>query len=72
MKMVFKATTNGDGTIHVTNTVMGMIGQHHVHTPEGLKRWQETGAFVIPDEDIHWLDSADDCDCGEPVDRFPV
>jgi hypothetical protein len=39
-KMHFYVTITKDGLYHVQNTVMGMMGQHHVHTKEGYRKWK--------------------------------
>ena len=49
-----------DGLYHVTNCVMGMRGQHHVHTPESYARWK--AANKIPDE--HIIIGPGKCECG--------
>jgi hypothetical protein len=67
-RMKFCAAYNSDGLIHVTNILMGMTGQHHVHDGPSWDAWRAG----IPDEDIIWpsggpRDPAHDCQCGEPV-----
>jgi hypothetical protein len=44
--MTFYCTREKDGTIHVQNAVMGMMGQHHVHTPEDFKSWYDMAGLV--------------------------
>lgn len=62
-QMTFYCTKETDGTIHVQNAIMGMMGQHHVHTPEDFDRWKAD----IDGGSIDWL-SLDKitapCDCG--------
>lgn len=53
--MSFYATECPDGTIHVQNFVMGLKGQHHVHSKESFKRWSQ-GKTVNVDKG--------ECDCG--------
>jgi len=66
-RMVFSVTRTDDGLVHVQNTVMGLRGQHHVHTAEEFGRWAD-GA---PDRGIGPVDLCDiqelraaACDCG--------
>jgi len=54
--MTFYIHKDADGNIHVQNAVAGMLGQHHVHTPEDFKRWLRLGS------DIQEMDGL--CDCG--------
>lgn len=58
------------GNIHVQNAIMGMFGQHHVHTPAGYKRW----AKQVAKQDIVRLKKTL-CTCGlhpgEVVDGDP-
>jgi hypothetical protein len=49
-----------DGLYHVTNIVMGMRGQHHVHSKEGYERWKAHNK--IPDEKI--IIGEGNCNCG--------
>jgi hypothetical protein len=49
-----------DGLHHVTNVVMGMRGQHHVHTKEGYDCWKSHNK--IPDENI--IIGEGNCNCG--------
>ena len=49
-----------NGLIHVTNMLLGMEGQHHVHTKEGFARWKKmTGVG----KNCMRLD-ATQCNCG--------
>ena len=48
---------NIDGSIHVTNAVAGMIGQHHVHTKDGFQIWEPVGEVIT-------LRHGLDCGCG--------
>ncbi len=61
MEMTFYVTTNEDGTIHITNTVGSLIGQHHVHTPKDFKTWLQ------PDYNVSRLKNTKDCDCLKTV-----
>lgn len=54
--MTFSVSKDTDGNIHVQNGVMGMLGQHHVHSPEGFERWRKPG------DSIREIDGL--CDCG--------
>lgn len=38
--MTFYAFRCKDGKIHVQNAVAGMLGQHHVYTPEEFEQWK--------------------------------
>jgi len=58
ISMSFYVSKDKNGNIHVQNAIMGHLGQHHVHTPKGFKKW----AKDIDKEDIHNLDGL--CDCG--------
>ena len=58
--MMFYCTKEADSTIHVQNAVMGMMGQHHVHTPADFDRWK----IDADDDSIKWLNGTDSCDCG--------
>lgn len=53
--MSFYTSRDTDGNVHVQNAVAGMLGQHHVHSPEGFVRWRK------PTDDIR--DAAGPCDC---------
>ena len=53
-------STDTDGNIHVQNAIMGMMGQHHVHTPADFKRWKRG----VPKSAIETLTGCDHCDCG--------
>ena len=55
--MTHYCTREKDGTIHVQNAVMGMMGQHHVHTPKDFKKWRKDN------DTIKWLD-CEPCGCG--------
>lgn len=59
--MTHYITKTRDGLYHVQNAIMGMMGQHHVHTEEGFKQWKAGGN--IEDQDIVFLDSTK-CSCG--------
>ncbi|KKL79837.1 hypothetical protein LCGC14_2010810 [marine sediment metagenome] len=52
-------TREKDGTVHVQNAVMGIMGQHHVHTPNDFAKWRKD----VDNNAIEWLD-CDPCDCG--------
>jgi hypothetical protein len=56
-KMTHYVARNKDGSIHVTNAVGGMIGQHHVHTQEDFATWEPAG-------EIKELEGCKECDCG--------
>lgn len=55
--MTFYVTRTDDGLVHVQNGLAGMLGQHHVHTPEDFEAWRHPG------DDIRDLDGTT-CDCG--------
>jgi hypothetical protein len=74
VRMTFWATRNSDGTIHVTNTIGGMSGQHHVHDAESWDDWKRGDGTPtvgpVDDRDIQWLSEAtEDCTCGEHIWR---
>lgn len=66
------ASRNADGTIHCTNTVGGMTGQHRVHDEESWQQWlagaPEKGIGPVNPDRVHWLD-AEDCSCGQEIWR---
>ena len=55
--MTHYCTREKDGTIHVQNAIMGIMGQHHVHTAKEFEAWKKPG------DAIEWLD-CEPCDCG--------
>lgn len=61
-----------DDLIHVQNAVMGLFGQHHVHTKEQFDEWVRKNK--IAEEDIIDLGS-ERCVCGlkagEVIDGCP-
>ena len=60
MDMTFYCTKESDGTIHVQNAVMGMMGQHHVHTQDDFDVWSKGS-----EDSIEWLTGdCDPCACG--------
>ena len=59
--MSFYVTRTDDGLVHVQNAVGGMLGQHHVHTPDDFERWLG-GA---PDKGIGPVSSEDSYDTGK-------
>ena len=65
--MQFYTYNDADGNVHVQNAVAGMLGQHHVHTPEDFKRW------CRPNTEITEMGGL--CDCGmkpgEMCDGWP-
>ena len=58
LEMNFYVVKTEEGIYHVQNAVMGMLGQHHVHTERGYNRWRKG----VPVKNIHL--SAGECDCG--------
>lgn len=56
--MTFHVTRENDGTIHVQNVLGGMLGQHHVHTPEGFDAWRTPGDEIVETQ------GASPCTCG--------
>lgn len=71
MKMVFYASRNTDGTIHVTNTLGMHTGQHHVHDEESWQQWlagnPEKGIGPVDESAVVWLEDVRDCDCGQEI-----
>lgn len=60
--MTFHGFRQPDGTIHIQNSIMGSLGQHHAHTPEDFEVWKQgSGTFPVSDEDILWATVP--CDC---------
>jgi len=39
--MLYSAVIYDDGTVHVQNSVMGHLGQHHIHSFKGYRRWKK-------------------------------
>lgn len=66
LRMIFYATRDADGRIHIDNVVGSCFGQHHVHTPDDFARWVTSSPRVRPD-DIVWIDSDTSCGCGPDV-----
>lgn len=64
--MTHYVSRNSDGSVHVTNAVAGMIGQHHVHTEGGFRDWADggEGSRPISPEAIKPMEGVTDCDCG--------
>lgn len=60
IEMIFYCTREKDGTIHVQNAVMGMMGQHHVHTEAGFAEWR----VGLDEHNIKWLQGTAPCDSG--------
>jgi hypothetical protein len=58
IEMEFYVTVDKNGYYHVQNVVMGLLGQHHVHTKEGYERW----AKKINPKYIHFLGEGE-CRC---------
>lgn len=58
IEMHFYVNRNKDGTIHVQNAVMGMIGQHHIHSKKGFEKWKQG----ITEKCITSLEG--ECNCG--------
>ena len=48
-----------DGLYHVQNAVAGLLGQHHVHTEKGFKKWSKN----IPKKNLI-NQGKGTCDCG--------
>ena len=57
------ATIYDDGTVHVQNTIMGMSGQHHVHTLKGYRRWKKDVTHARDTEETKATPGAR-CNCG--------
>jgi len=65
IRMSHYVTITEDGSYHVQNAVMGMFGQHHVHTKKDFNDWVRKNK--IAKEDIIYLNDCVDghkCDCG--------
>ena len=60
MRMHFYVSLDMAGNYHVQNAIMGMMGQHHVHTPSDYIDWSQE----IPDEDITLQMDCSPCSCG--------
>jgi len=58
--MFHYATETPDGLIHVQNYVMGLSGQHHVHTKEGFRAWLKIAKVRKRDVSIR----KGSCNCG--------
>jgi len=58
VEMHFYATKTVDSNVHVQNVVMGLMGQHHVHTPKGFEKW----IAEIDEQYLHISDG--ECSCG--------
>jgi len=58
--MHFYATETEDGLIHVQNYVMGMKGQHKVHTKKGFEKWLKIAK--VDRKDVKMTKRT--CDCG--------
>jgi len=59
IEMHFYVVRTPDGLYHVTNIVMGHLGQHHVHSEESYERW----ARGVDKALIHYLGEGK-CNCG--------
>ena len=66
LTMMHYVTETPDGLLHVTNAVGGMIGQHHVHTPESFDGWMggrpDLGIGPVDPSNIER--EAGTCSCG--------
>jgi hypothetical protein len=52
---------DAQGNIHVQNTVGGMLGQHHVHTPKSFENWR----LMTPASSLRELKyTQQPCTCG--------
>jgi len=60
LRMIHCAIETPDGLIHVQNYVMGLRGQHHVHTKDGFKAWLKIANLHKRDVSIQ----KGSCDCG--------
>jgi len=56
--MKFYWNKEPDGTIHVQNMVMGLYGQHHVHTKADFKKWSKN---IAPE---NLIEIKGKCGCG--------
>ena len=59
IEMHFYVNRNKDGSVHVQNAVMGMLGQHHVHSKKGFEKWKQD----VEESCIKDLGGGE-CDCG--------
>ena len=59
VRMAFYVQKTDDGLVHVQNFVMGLRGQHHMHTPKGFQNWKHG----ISGEDIV-VSEGGACGCG--------
>jgi hypothetical protein len=63
-QMLFRAVIYPDGTVHVQNSVMGHLGQHHVHTLKGYKQWKKDTERECEETKAK---KGEKCDCGLKV-----
>lgn len=59
-KMTFYAQHCPDGSIHIQNYIIGLGGQHHVHSGKSFESWKRDS------DEINWLPDGP-CDCGLAV-----
>ena len=64
VRMIHYVTIYDDGTVHVQNAVMGMPGQHHVHTLKGYKRWKKDVKVEKDCCEETKAKKGQKCDCG--------
>jgi len=57
--MRFYLYGDAEGNVHVQNAVAGMMGQHHVHTPEDFEYWRKPKYEIVDMRSQCTL-----CDCG--------
>lgn len=60
-EMIHHATIYPDGTVHVQNSIMGHLGQHHVHTLQGYRRWKKDLKLKCTEKRAK---EGEKCDCG--------
>ena len=58
--MSFYADIDPNGCYHVQNAIMGLRGQHHVHTKDAFLKWSKQ----IKKENLHVGKEPRECGCG--------
>lgn len=62
IRMQYFVSESEDGMLHVQNILMGMNGQHHVHTKDEYEKWKKNGK--IESRDITMANKRYKCNCG--------
>ena len=60
IRMLHAVDITDDGLYHITNVVLGMRGQHHVHNKESYERWKKQGKIF----DEYITIGPGKCNCG--------